>query len=103
MTENRSALQTEVAARIADLLTLALRYHRSGQLAEAEVRYREILAIDPHHVQSLHLRGVVAHQTGRNNEAVDLIGKAIALNDRVPAFQNNIGLALREIGREEDD
>ena len=102
MAENRSAPQTEVVARIADLLTLALRYHRSGQLAEAEVHYREILAIDPNHVQSLHLRGVVAHRTGRNNEAVDLIGKAIALNDRVPAFHNNIGLALREIGRGED-
>jgi tetratricopeptide (TPR) repeat protein len=88
--------------KIAELLAVALRHHRSGQLAEAEVRYREILAIDPNHVASLHLLGAVAHQIGRHDQAVDLIGKAIALNDRVPAFHNNIGLALRALGRVED-
>jgi len=81
---------------------MALRHHRSGELAKAEVRYREILAIDPNHSDSLHLLGVIAHQIGRNEQAIDLIGKAIALNDRVPAFHNNIGLALRAIGRLED-
>jgi tetratricopeptide (TPR) repeat protein len=90
------------SGRIAELLALALRHHRSGQLAEAEVRYREILAIDPNHVDGLHLLGVVVHQIGRNKEAVDLIGKAIALNGQVPAFHNHIGLALHAIGRAED-
>jgi tetratricopeptide (TPR) repeat protein len=88
--------------RIANLLHSALHQHRSGQLSDAELRYREILAIDPNHVESLHLLGVIAHQTGRNEVAVDLIGKAIALNDRIPAFHNNIGLALREINRAQD-
>ena len=88
--------------RIVHLLHSALHQHRSGQLSDAELRYREILAIDPNHVESLHLLGVIAHQTGRNEVAVDLIGKAIALNDRIPAFHNNIGLALGEINRAED-
>src|SRR5208337_4442357 len=65
--------------RIPELLALALQHHRSSQLAEAESRYREILAIDPKQVETLHLLGVIAHQTGRNKQAVDTIGKAIAL------------------------
>jgi tetratricopeptide (TPR) repeat protein len=90
------------ADRIVKLLALALRHHRSGELAEAAAHYRTILATDPNHVESLHLLGVVAHQNGRHKEAVDLMGRAIALNDRVPAYHNNIGMALRALGRVED-
>jgi tetratricopeptide (TPR) repeat protein len=109
---NRKQFQTSVqSAAVAtahptggapELLAVALRHHRSGELAQAEARYREILAIDPNHADSLHLLGVIAHQVGRHEQAIDLIGKAIALNDRVPAFHNNIGLTLRAIGRLED-
>jgi tetratricopeptide (TPR) repeat protein len=91
-----------VAARIAELLAAGLRHHRLGQLAEAEVRYNEILAIDPNHVDGLHLLGVVAHQSGRQERAIDLIGKAIALNDRVAAFHHNMGLALHKLGRPQE-
>jgi tetratricopeptide (TPR) repeat protein/2-polyprenyl-3-methyl-5-hydroxy-6-metoxy-1,4-benzoquinol methylase len=89
-------------ARAADLFATALRYHQAGQLAEAEGHYRKILAIDPDHIDSLHLLGLIAHQVGRNDMAVDLIGKAIALNDRNPAFHNNIGLAFDALGRSEN-
>src|SRR5262249_3060858 len=90
------------ADRIAKLLAMALRHHRSGQLAQAELHYTEILAIDPNHVASLHLLGVVAYQNGRHEQAIELIGKVIALNDRVPAYHNNIGLPLHALGRVED-
>ncbi len=93
---------TGPSAGIADQLALALRHHQAGQLAEAESRYRKILAIDRNHVDSLHLLGVIAHQGGRNELALDLIGKAIGLNDRIPAFHNNIGLACDALGRMDD-
>ncbi len=90
------------AAWIADRLTAARRCHQAGQLAEAERRYREILAIDPNQIDALHLLGVVAHQAGRSDLALDLIGKAIALNGRNPAFHNNIGLAFDALARTDD-
>src|SRR5262245_64725489 len=89
--------------RIAELLATAQRHHQAGQLAAAESYYRKILAIDQNHVDSLHLLGLIAHQVGRYEMAVDLIRKAIALNDRIPAFHNNIGLALDGLGRSQDD
>src|ERR1041385_6414594 len=47
----------------------------------------------------LHLLGVLAHQVGRNDLAVELIGKALKANDRVPEFHYNIGLAYGALGR----
>ena len=66
---------------------------------DAEPLYRQILQADARHVDALHLLGVLSHQTGRNEAAVELITKAIAGNGRVPAFHNNLGNALRAQGK----
>jgi tetratricopeptide (TPR) repeat protein/SAM-dependent methyltransferase len=87
---------------VGEQFAVALRHHQAGQLVEAERQYRTILALEPNHSDSLHLLGLVAHQVGRNDLAVELIGKAIALNKRNPAFQNNIGLAFDALGRYEE-
>ena len=92
-------MTADPAARIAALFAQALRLHQSSQLAEAETLYRQVLAADPNHSDSLHLTGVIAHQVGRNDIAVDLIGQAIALNELAPEFHNNIGEAYRALGR----
>jgi protein O-GlcNAc transferase len=87
---------------VQDVLTAALRYHQAGRLGEAERLYHQILLADPRHADALHFLGVLALQAGRNESAVDLIGKAIAQNGRVPAFHNNLGNALKELGRWEE-
>ena len=93
------------AAPLVDLNGLcanALRYHQQGQLAEAERRYRQVLDLDPHHADSLHLLGVLAHQVGRDDVAVELIGKAIARDRRPAAFHTNLGTALQALGQLEE-
>jgi tetratricopeptide (TPR) repeat protein len=79
----------------------ALALHRSGQFAEAERRYRQILAHNPNHVDSLHLLGVIFYEAGRHAEALGLIGKAIAFNDRVADFHCNMGLVQFALGHRE--
>jgi tetratricopeptide (TPR) repeat protein len=80
----------------------ALDLLKAGRPADAEPLFRQTLAVDPTHVDSLHLLGVAAHHLGRNDEALDLISKAIALNDQTADFHCNLGLALFAVGRRDE-
>ena len=80
----------------------ALNLHIAGRPGEAEPLYRQILAVNPKHVDSLHLLGVAAHDHGRDQEAFELIGKAIALNGRVADYHCNMGLVLSNLGRTDE-
>jgi tetratricopeptide (TPR) repeat protein len=61
-----------------------------------------VLAAEPRHADSLHLLGVMATQQGRHQEAVALIGQAIAENGAMAPFHSNLGTALRSLGRFEE-
>ena len=87
------------AADPAQMFAAALQSHRQRRMAEAEGLYRQVLAVDPNHVDALHMLGVLAYQAGRPEAAVDLIGRAIALYGENASFHNNIGEALRYLGR----
>src|SRR5205809_2783705 len=76
-------------APAARLLAEAVSQHQAGRLAAAERLYRRILAVDPDHADSLHLLGLIAHQTGHSDKALDLIGRAIALNGADPELHND--------------
>jgi tetratricopeptide (TPR) repeat protein len=76
----------------------AFQHYQSGRLARAEELYRQILAINPNHVDCLHFLGLIAYQVGQIDVAINLIGRAIALNGAVPEFHNNIGSAYHIFG-----
>jgi Flp pilus assembly protein TadD len=98
-----SALKTTDAATVVNsLMNSALQCHQAGQLGEAERRYPKILALDPNHIGSLHNLGLIAYGRGQYEFAITFIGKAIALNDRIPDCHNSIGMALCALGRLED-
>ncbi len=78
-------------------IEVAIQHHQAGRLAEAEALYREILAVDPDHFESLHLLGVISHQAGQHEKAVELIGRAIKQNPTAFAAHNNLGLAYRAL------
>jgi predicted O-linked N-acetylglucosamine transferase (SPINDLY family) len=84
---------------IPQLFATALQHHRGGRLREAESLYRQVLQADPQHADTLHLLGVLAHQTGRQELAVQMIGRAIEKNAQVPAFHNNLGNAYIAAGK----
>jgi Flp pilus assembly protein TadD len=60
--------------------------------------YQRILQDDPYQPIVLHLLGVIAHQGGKNDDAVDLIAKAIAIDPNYADAHSNLGIALQEFG-----
>jgi predicted O-linked N-acetylglucosamine transferase (SPINDLY family) len=80
----------------------ALGHHRAGRLAEAETIYRQVLAEAPDHADALHLLGVVALQAGQAELAIDLIGRAVAIEPRAADYHVHLGEAYRRLGRWED-
>jgi Tfp pilus assembly protein PilF len=91
-----------VVANLAELLALALQYHRAGALAEAEPIYRQILTVDPHNAAALHLLGVLAHQQGDNDRAVDCIRRAVRLRPDHAEAHTHLGVVLRDQGKLEE-
>jgi len=88
-----------ITMSIRQAFDLALQHHRSGRLAEAKRIYLQILAQEPNDPDALQLLGLIAHDESRHEEAVDLIGRAVALNPAVAEYHCNLGVALWGAGR----
>ncbi|MGA7429795.1 MAG: tetratricopeptide repeat protein [Xanthobacteraceae bacterium] len=97
--ESPFAAAANATGTIAEQFGAAVAHHQRGALAEAERRYRYILAQVPAHADSLHNLGLIALNSGNAAAAVDLIGKAIAADNRRAEYHYNIALAWRALGR----
>ena len=86
-------------ATIPQAFAIALQHHQAGRLQAAEQIYRQILTIEPDHVDAIHLLGVIAHQSGKYEVAVDYIGRAIRLQGNAALLHNNLGEAYRALQR----
>jgi tetratricopeptide (TPR) repeat protein len=82
-----------------DMFAAACQHQKAGRLDAAEQLFRQILVVDPHHADSLHLLGVIAHKNGNDGCAIDLIAQAITLNGTDPSYHSNLGNLLRNQGR----
>ena len=51
--------------------------HFAADLLKAVSIFRQILLADPNQLIALHLIGVISHQIGKNDCAVDLVTKAL--------------------------
>ena len=77
-------------------LQQALQLHQSGQLDDAKNIYDQILETSPNQPDALHLRGLIALQTGNAESAVAYIRKATRLQPKNWAFKGNLAAALLE-------
>jgi Flp pilus assembly protein TadD len=87
---------------IAELFALGRELQEAGRLRDAEICYRRILGLEANHAEALHLLGIIAHQTGRHDLAVEAIGQAIKLNKTEPAYFSDLGNALLGEGKLEE-
>ena len=77
---------------IEQALDLATKHQNAGKLNEAENVYQQILNADPNQPIALHMLGVIAHQLGKNEVAVELITKALNIKPGYSEAYNNLGL-----------
>ena len=55
--------------------------------------------MEPRHADALHLRGVLAGQTGRKDAAVEWIRQSLAVRPEHPEAHKNLGVALKDSGQ----
>ena len=84
---------------VAQALASAFQHFQAGRLPQAEAQCRQILAIDPRQPDALFFLGLIAHQRGKPDAAIEFIGKAIARNAKSPLYHNVLGLAQRAAGK----
>jgi protein O-GlcNAc transferase len=82
-----------------ELLKQAIAHHERADLDAAEKIYRRILAQQPHHPGALHLLGVLLHQRGNHEHALELIDQSITTSSYVGVYHNNRGEVLRALKR----
>jgi tetratricopeptide (TPR) repeat protein len=80
-------------------LSDAIVCHQQGNLDQATRIYRCLLDENPGNADAVHLLGVAALQRGDAAGAVELIGRAVALNPGEAAFHSNLAEAYREVLR----
>jgi predicted TPR repeat methyltransferase len=95
-------MTTNHAALTASLLQQAVQLQQQGQLPPAQALYRQVLEINPHQFDALHLLGVIARQHGDHGAAINLIGRALAVDDTQARAHANLGVALLDAGRAHD-
>ena len=79
------------------LLETGYGLQRSGQLDQAEARYREALRQDPENFHALNLLGVICINTDRAAEAADLITAAVEQDPGDAEALANLGLAQKDL------
>lgn len=85
-----------------EAVAIAIQLQRREQLLEAHELFRRVLDTIPEHPDALHYSGVLAHQQGRNAEAISLIERSLALVPDRADWHSNLGIVLQSDGRFED-
>ena len=94
---NRTVANQKLA-QIQALFAQGMAFHEQGQLAQAQVFYEQVLNIQPHHFDAIHMCGVIACQQKKYQLGYELISKAIHINNpNIATTYKNLGLVLQEL------
>ena len=87
---------------VSEYLQLAIEYHKTGHLPQAEAIYQRILQVAPDHPGALHFLGLIAAQVGKYEIAIELMSKALVFKPDYAEAHCNLGNAFRNHGRLEE-
>ncbi len=83
-------------------LQIAITHFRSAKFPEAEDVCRQVLQVAPDNVDFLHLLGLIASHTGRDDEAIGLFERAVKLKENDPLLRFTFALTLQKCGWQDD-
>ena len=75
---------------ISELLNVGQEHHRSGNLRAAEEIYRQVLQAAPDTAEAWNLMGVLAHQVGRPETALECVRYALQLDPSHAQARQNL-------------
>ena len=81
-----------------DPLEAGLKCYRQGNLAAAEEHFRQVVSRDSSSIHGLNLLGMICVNTGREDEAVQLITRALEIKPSDAQAHGNLGLAYQRMG-----
>ena len=87
---------------IQQLLETAARCHQSGDVGRASALCNQALTHDPENGPALHLLALIASQCGQQENARDLIERAIEANPLAPEYRSDFGVILEAMNRPDD-
>jgi tetratricopeptide (TPR) repeat protein len=102
MPKQQNTKQQNKSAVLQEMLAQATQSHRAGQLAVAEVLYRDILKLDPKQFDALHMLALIGYQTGQIADCLPLFEQASKLRPNDARMLINYGAALRKAQRYDD-
>ena len=82
-----------------EAVSVAILLQKNGSSPRPSEVYRRVLETAPDHPRALHYAGVLAHQQGRNDEALALIERSLALAPDQADWCSNLGIVLQSDGR----
>lgn len=93
-------MSKEVSETIHDLLIAGMRHHDAGDVGQARDAYLTILDLDPRHVKTLDLAGVLCMQCGESEAARDFYDAALEIepeNSRVLTHVGSLQLSAGDL------
>jgi len=91
--------QINLQRQLDKTLRQAVALQQNAAFVEAEALYREILQLRPNHFDALQLLGTLALQSGRWDEGIELLRKAVAINAMQAPIHSNLAFAYNAAGR----
>ncbi len=82
-----------------ELLQAGLKCYQLGNLDVAEKHFRQVVSRERNNIHGLNLLGMVCVNTGRHEEAVRLISKALKIKPVDAQAHGNLGLAYQRMGK----
>jgi protein O-GlcNAc transferase len=79
-----------------------VRAFEAGQLTLAQAECEQVLRLDPHHAEALHVRGLIAFRQGALPDALDYVKRALKKAPRTALFLNSLGIIRQAMNQAEE-